>query len=102
MNKLLTSASLAAACFVALASPAFAQGMAGPAASDGMARPSHMADDTMKMDRNKPAKKTAMKHDGMGMAAPSGGMASGGMAAGDKMAAPQGGMASGSMAGPGH
>jgi hypothetical protein len=99
MNKLLTSASLAAACFVALASPAFAQGMAGPAASDGMAGP--MTNDTMKMDHKKPAKKTAMKHDGMGMAAPSGGMASGGMA-GDKMAAPQGGMASGSMAGPGH
>ena len=98
MNKLITVAS-----FVVLASPAFAQGMAGPAASDGMARPSHMADDTMKMDRKKPAKKTAMKHDGMGMAAPSGGgMASGGMAAGDKMAAPQGGMVSGSMAGPGH
>jgi len=94
MNKFITVAS-----FVALASPAFAQGMAAP--SGGMASseasPSHMANDTMKMDHKKPTKKSAMTHDGMGMAAPSGGMASG-----DKMAAPQGGMASGSMSGPNH
>ena len=92
MNKFITIAG-----FVALASPAFAQGMAAPTASDGMAAPSHMANDTMKMDHKKPMKKSAMKHDGMGMAGPSNGMASG-----DKMAAPQGGMASGSMSGPNH
>jgi pentapeptide MXKDX repeat protein len=84
MNKLLTAASLAVTSFVVLASPAFAQGMAAPAANDGMASgsmagPSHMANDTMKMDHKKPMKKTAMKHDAMGagMAAPSGGMSSG-------------------------
>jgi pentapeptide MXKDX repeat protein len=75
MNKFLT-----VACFAVLASPAFAQGMAAPAtSSDGMAGPSHMANDAMKMDHKKPMKKPAMKHDAMGagMAAPSGGMASG-------------------------
>ena len=72
MNKF-----LAVACFAVLASPAFAQGMAGP---------SHMGNDTMKMDHKKPVKKPAMKHDGMGAG----------------MAAPSGGMASGSMTGPGH
>jgi hypothetical protein len=84
MNKF-----LAVACFAVLASPAFAQGMAAPAANDGMAGPSHMAGGTMKMDHKKPMKKTAMKHDAMGagMAAPSGGMASGN---------------SGSMSGPNH
>jgi hypothetical protein len=50
----------------------------------------------MKMDHKKPMKKSAMKHDGMGMSA------TGGMASSDKMAAPQGGMASGSMSGPNH
>ena len=82
MNKF-----LAVACFAVLASPAFAQGMAAPAANDGMAGPSHMGNDTMKMDHKKPMKKPAMKHDAMGMAAPSGGMASGN---------------SGGMSGPGH
>ena len=72
MNKLLAVTS-----FVVLASPAFAQGMAAPATNDGMAGPSHMANDTMKMDHKKPMKKPAMKHDSMGMAAPAGGMASG-------------------------
>jgi hypothetical protein len=82
MNKF-----LAVACFAVLASPAFAQGMAAPAAAnDGMAGP--MANDTMKMDHKKPVKKTAMKHDGMGMAAPQN--------------STTGGMASGSMSGPGH
>ena len=81
MNKF-----LAVACFAVLASPAFAQGMAAPAANDGMAGPSHMGNDTMKMDHKKPVKKPAMKHDGMGAG----------------MAAPSGGMASGSMTGPGH
>ncbi|MGZ5928288.1 MAG: hypothetical protein ACXWLX_03645 [Rhizomicrobium sp.] len=87
MNKFLT-----VACFVVLASPAFAQGMAAPSGGmtgDKMAGP--MANDTMKMDHKKPMKKTAMKHDGMGMAAPSGGMA-GGMASSN----------SGSMSGPSH
>jgi hypothetical protein len=71
MNKFLT-----VTCFVVLASPAFAQGMAGPAANDGMTSPAHMANDTMKMDHKKPMKKPAMKHGAMGagMAAPSGGM----------------------------
>ncbi len=85
MNKFLT-----VACFVVLASPAFAQGMAAPAANDGMAGPTHMANDTMKMDHKKPMKKPAMKHDAMGSSG---------------MAAPQGGMASGnngSMSGPNH
>lgn len=86
MNKF-----LAVACFAVLASPAFAQGMAAPAANDGMAGPSHMANDTMKMDHKKPVKKPAMKHDGMGMAAPQNGMA-GGMASSN----------SGSMSGPSH
>ena len=74
MNKFLI-----VTCFIVLASPAFAQGMAAPATSDGMAGPSHMANDTMKMDHKKPMKKPAMKHDAMGagMAAPQGGMASG-------------------------
>jgi hypothetical protein len=81
MNKFLT-----VTCFVVLASPAFAQGMAAPA-KDGMAAP--MANDTMKMDHKKPMKKAAVKHDAMGagMAAPQGGMASGN---------------SGSMSGPNH
>ena len=82
MNKF-----LAVACFAVLASPAFAQGMAAPAANDGMAGPSHMAGGTMKMDHKKPVKKPAMKHDGMGMAAPQNGMASSN---------------SGSMSGPSH
>jgi len=94
MNKFLTIAS-----FVVLASPAFAQEMAAPPtakdgmASDSMAGPSHMAaaNDTMKMDHKKPMKKTAMKHDAMGMAAPHDGMA-GGMSSGN----------SGSMSGPNH
>jgi len=95
MNKYPTLAGVAVASFVVLASPAFAQGMSGPSA-DGMAGPSHMANDTMKMDHKKPMKKSSMKHDGMGMSA------SGGMASGDKMAAPQGGTASSSMSGPNH
>jgi hypothetical protein len=93
MNKFPTLTGVAVASFVVLASPAFAQGM--PSAG-GMAGPSHMANDTMKMDHKKPMKKSAMKHDGMGMSA------TGGMASSDKMAAPQGGMASGSMSGPNH
>jgi len=100
MNKLPTLTGVAVASFVVLASPAFAQGMSGPGA-DGMAGPSHMANDTMKMDHKKPMKKSAMTHDGMGMSAP-GSMTSGGMASGDKMAAPQGGMASGSMSSSNH
>jgi hypothetical protein len=74
MNKF-----LAVTCFVVLASPAFAQGMAAPAANDGIAGPSHVTNDAMKTDHKKPMKKPAMKHDAMGagMAAPSGGMAPG-------------------------
>jgi hypothetical protein len=68
----------------------------GGMTGDKMASP--MANDTMKMDHKKPMKKTAMKHDAMGMAAPQNGMA-----------APQSGMAggmasgnSGGMSGPSH
>jgi pentapeptide MXKDX repeat protein len=76
MNKFLT-----VACFVVLASPAFAQGMAAPAPTkDGMAGPmangAMATNDTMKMDHKKAMKKPAMKHDAMGagMAAPSSSM----------------------------
>ena len=87
MNKFLITALV-----LTLATPALAQGMA---AGDSMSGPSHMANDSMKMDHKKPAKKTAMKHDAMGT---TGGMAHDGMTG----PAASGGMAQGSMSGPGH
>jgi pentapeptide MXKDX repeat protein len=81
MRKFLITAGLV----LAVATPALAQGMAGPS-GDSMAGPSHMTNDTMKMDHKKKPKKAAMAHDSM--AAP----ASGGMS----------GPSSNSMSGPGH
>ena len=79
MNKFLLTTALT----FALAVPALAQGMA---AGNSMSGPSHMAqDDKMKMDHKKPAKKSQMKHGGMGMSngmtgpSGSGGMAQGAM-----------------------
>jgi hypothetical protein len=79
MNKFLIAAAFA----FAFATPVLAQGMA---AGGSMAGAPHMAQgDNMKMEHKKPAKKGAMKHDGMasGMTAPSGSnaMSQGGMKA---------------------
>lgn len=91
MNKILIAAGFTMTFGLALATPVLAQGMA---AGDTMSGPSHtsqagMANDTMKMDHKKMAKKTAMKHDAMG--------------AKDGMTGPSSaGMGQGAMSGPGH